>query len=222
MSAGACDPVDVTYKSADDLRKHMARFDPALMCIRETGKGVPAGWLLSGHTKQTLGDLLKKAYTQWDRDVTLTFEAPPAECEYEGLSPRSREGLELCNAAYEGDGEKVTRFLNQRIDVDVRIKRKGMNTPLNLACRSGHADIIKLLLERQAEVDARNDFKETPLMCAANRARGSVCRLLLDRSADVHAIDENGDNALDFLGAGNSERKKDCREILRRAGCQRR
>mmetsp|Transcript_27685 Transcript_27685/g.56006 ORF Transcript_27685/g.56006 Transcript_27685/m.56006 type:complete len:98 (-) Transcript_27685:59-352(-) len=96
-----------------------------------------------------------------------------------------------------------------------------MNTPFNLACRSGHISVIKLLLERKAEVDAHNDFKETPLMCAANRARGSVCRLLLQHRADVHAVDENGDNALDFLGAGSSDRKKDCREILRKAGCQR-
>merc|ERR1712032_994637 len=149
-------------------------------------------------------------------------EAPPEKDELEGLSPRSANGVKLINAAYSGDKDTVVSLVSQKVDPDIRLAVKGNNTPLNLACRGGHIEIIKLLFENMADPNARNDFAETSLMCAANRARGNVCRLLLEKGADVHALDENGDNALDFLGMGNSERKKDCREVLRKAGCQRR
>ena len=81
---------------------------------------------------------------------------------------------------------------------------------MNLAARGGHTEVVQLLLERRADPNCRNDFAETPLLVAANRAQGKICRLLLDWGADVHSLDENGDNALDFLGLGASERKKEC------------
>merc|ERR1719229_1417214 len=113
-------------------------------------------------------------------------------------------------------------LLASGINADHRVKEKGNNSALNLAGRGGHLDVLRFLLGNRADPNSRNDFAETPLMCAANRARANVCRTLLEASADVNAMDENGDNALDFLGIGNSERKKDCREVLRQAGCQRR
>lgn len=202
----------------------MGHFDPAVMCMRCTlpGKGVPAGWQLKGMSKRELGELLARAYKNWSEDVKLTFEAPPEKDELEGLSPRSANGVKLCNAAYEGDKPSVVALVSSRVDPDIRVKEKGSNTPLNLAARSGHLEIMKFLLEKRADTNSVNDFLETPLMCAANRARGNVCRLLLEHGADVHMLDENGDNALDFLGFGNSERKKDTRDVLRKAGCQRR
>eukprot|EP00933_Yihiella_yeosuensis_P070979 TRINITY_DN79152_c0_g1_i1.p1 TRINITY_DN79152_c0_g1~~TRINITY_DN79152_c0_g1_i1.p1 ORF type:complete len:221 (+),score=55.68 TRINITY_DN79152_c0_g1_i1:95-757(+) len=218
------EPVEVTYTSVEELKKDMAFFDPAIMCMRHTlpGKGVPAGWQLQAMSKRELGQLLSEAYKEWPGQVKLIFEAPPERDELEGLSPRSSDGVRLGNAAYEGDQETVVRLLNSKVDADIRVKVKGNNTALNLAARGGHLDIMKLLREQKADPNSRNDFAETPLLCAANRARGNVCKLLLEWGADVHAMDENGDNAFDFLGMGNSERKKDCREILKKAGCQRR
>lgn len=214
----------MTYTSVEELRKDMGNFDPAIMCMRCTlpGKGVPAGWQLKGMSKRELGELLSREYKNWSGQVKLTFEAPPEKDELEGLSPRSANGVTLCNAAYNGETATVINLVNSKVDPDIRVKVKGNNTALNLAARSGHIEIMKFLLESRADTNSRNDFAETPLMCAANRARGNVCRLLLERGADVHALDENGDNALDFLGMGNSERKKDTRDVLRKAGCQRR
>mmetsp|Transcript_62473 Transcript_62473/g.140868 ORF Transcript_62473/g.140868 Transcript_62473/m.140868 type:complete len:221 (-) Transcript_62473:74-736(-) len=218
------EPVEVVYASVEELKKDMGNFDPGIMCMRCTlpGKGVPAGWQLKGYSKRQLGELLARVYKNWTEDVKLVFEAPPEKDELEGLTPRTADGVRLCNAAYDGDAEAVRRLVGSNVNPDIRVKEKGNNTALNLAGRSGHLDIMTFLLDRKADPNSRNDFAETPLMCTANRARGNACRLLLERGADVHAMDENGDNALDFLGLGNSERKKDCRSVLRKAGCQRR
>ena len=217
------DPVDVTYTLMEDLKRDMSFLDPGIMCMRVTlpGKGVPAGWRLR-MSKRELGDVLSKAYSAWPGSVTLTFEAPPETDELEGLSPRSADGVRLANSCYEGDIEAVNALLAEGVRPDICVRTKGHNSPLNLAARGGHLAIMQVLLARRVDPNSRNDFKETPLLCAANRARGSVCRLLLQWRADVQAVDENGDNALDFLGPGNSERKRHCREILQTAGCLRR
>lgn len=219
-----CEPVQVRYTSVEELKRDMAHFDPAVMCIRNTlpGKGVPAGWQLKDMSKRQLGQLLSEAYREWPGEVLLEFEAPPDPDEFEGLSPRSADGVRLANAAFNGEMEEVVRLVESRVDPDLCVKEKGFNTALNLACRSGHKDIIKYLFSRRADPNARNDFKETPLLCAANRARADVCQMLLEQRADVHAMDENGDNALDFLGIGNSDRKRSCREVLRQYGCTKR
>mmetsp|Transcript_39056 Transcript_39056/g.72741 ORF Transcript_39056/g.72741 Transcript_39056/m.72741 type:complete len:219 (-) Transcript_39056:166-822(-) len=217
------EPVDVIYTCPEDLKRDMSFFDPAVMCMRVTlpGKGVPAGWHLR-MTRRELGQVLSAAYKEWPGVVTLTFQAPPVVDELEGLSPRSSNGVRLVNAAYDGILDVVRELLAADVDPDIQVRVKGRNSPLNLAARGGHLHVMQLLLERRADPNSRNDFKETPLLCAANRARGNVCEFLLRARADVHAMDENGDNALDFLGPGNSERKQHCRKILQLAGCQRR
>lgn len=218
------DAVEVTWTSVQDLRKDMEYFDPATMCMRITlpGKGLPAGWRLR-MTKKHLGETLCQVYKTWPTEgVSLTFEAPPEMDELQGLSPRSADGVRLVNAAYAGDMDAVQSLLAGRAPPDIQVQVKGCNSALNMAARGGHLDIMKLLLERQVDPNSRNHFHETPLLCGANRARGSACRLLLQAMADPHAVDENGDNALDFLGPGDSERKRHCREILQQAGCLRR
>ena len=173
---------------------------------------------------QELGQLLQRVYKDWPGTVRLTFEAPPEEDELEGLSPRSVQALRLANAAQDGDLVAVRRLaeLEGGICVDQRLGVKGRNSALNLAARGGHLEVMALLLERRADVNSRNDFRETPLLCAANRARAGACQLLLQWRADLQAVDENGDGALDFLGPGRSEKQRRCREVLQAAGCQRR
>eukprot|EP00928_Gymnodinium_smaydae_P055149 TRINITY_DN38747_c0_g1_i1.p1 TRINITY_DN38747_c0_g1~~TRINITY_DN38747_c0_g1_i1.p1 ORF type:complete len:223 (-),score=52.83 TRINITY_DN38747_c0_g1_i1:49-717(-) len=215
--------VEVTYASAEELRSDMANFDPAVMCMRITqpGRGIPAGWQLKGMSKQELANLLSDAYRHWPGDLRLTFEKPPEHDEFEGLSPRSTDVVRMANAAYVGDASTVRALLDSgRVAVDAASREKGGATALSFACRGGHVAVARLLLERGGAVDSRNDFEETPLLLAANRALGDVCRLLLAQAADIHATDENGDGALEFLGPGSSERKLDCREVLRAAGCR--
>merc|ERR1712232_1396554 len=118
--------------------------------------------------------------------VSLTFEAPPEKDELEGLTPRSQDKVRLMRAAYDGNLDLVTSLLQTGIDPDCKLMQKGNNTPLNFACRGGHAAVVRYLFEQKAGVDSRNDFAETPLMLASNRSRSDVCKLLLELGADVH------------------------------------
>lgn len=64
------------------------------------------------------------------------------------------------------------------------------NTPLHLAAIEGHVKCCKALLERGAEVDARNSYLWTPLDCAAAKGHTKVAALLLDFDSPVDPTDK--------------------------------
>jgi hypothetical protein len=55
------------------------------------------------------------------------------------------------------------------------------DTPLTLAVRYGRADMVKLLLERGADLDAKGEMGKTALHRAVERGSEEVLRLLLDQ-----------------------------------------
>ena len=68
-----------------------------------------------------------------------------------------------------------------------------------LACQGGHLEVVRLLLERGAAVDAKDgDMGETPLMKACYNGHVEAARLLLEKSADVNVADMHGQTSLMF------------------------
>lgn len=61
-------------------------------------------------------------------------------------------------------------------------------TPLCLAVGKGHETVVKLLLEKGAEVKARGRYmSQNPLLLAAKSGHEAIVRLLLEKGADVEA-----------------------------------
>ena len=65
-------------------------------------------------------------------------------------------------------------------------------TPLLRAASTGKEPIVRRLLDRNANIEARNPTKATPLICAAEARHEAVVDLLLLRGAKVEAEDEFG------------------------------
>ncbi|MFL6683703.1 ankyrin repeat domain-containing protein [Paraburkholderia graminis] len=96
-------------------------------------------------------------------------------------------------AALNGDLE----FVKQLIAKDAEVNKKGW-APLHYAAANGHDDIVKLLLDHSAYVDAGSPNGTTPLMMAARGGHVSTVKLLLDNGADLTVKNQIGLTALDF------------------------
>jgi uncharacterized protein len=103
----------------------------------------------------------------------------------------------LMLAALAGDA-KMCRMLIER---DADVNKTGW-TPLHYAATNGHVDVINLLLEENAYIDAASPNGSTPLMMAARYGTPEAVKLLLDAGADASLVNAQGLSALDFAKLG--------------------
>jgi hypothetical protein len=75
--------------------------------------------------------------------------------------------------------------------------------PLHYAATSGHLEVIRLLLEEHAYIDAASPNNTTPLMMAAHYGTPEAVKLLLEAGADPTLRNDPGMTAIDFAHRGN-------------------
>ena len=78
-------------------------------------------------------------------------------------------------------------------------------TPLHYAATNAHLAIMELLLERHAYIDAESPNGTTPLMMAAQYGNAAAVKLLLDAGADASMKNQLGLNAIDFANRASRE-----------------
>jgi hypothetical protein len=88
---------------------------------------------------------------------------------------------EMLRAVRQGDVAAVKALLDQGVPVDVKFRYD--RTPLSFAADRGHLEVVKLLLDRGADVTAQDTFYQmTPLGSASMKGHVEVVRLLLARN----------------------------------------
>ncbi len=70
------------------------------------------------------------------------------------------------------------------------------NTPMHEAALHGREHIVRFLIQKSEDVEARNSFGQTPMMLAAQEGHAMVVSLLLNIGANVWAQDEEGETVL--------------------------
>ncbi|EHK27042.1 uncharacterized protein TRIVIDRAFT_132531, partial [Trichoderma virens Gv29-8] len=78
-------------------------------------------------------------------------------------------------------------------------------TPLSYAAQSGSEATVKLLLERRAEIDAKDNTRRTPLSYAAESGSEAIVQLLLERGAEVHVQDNDERTPLSYGAQQDNE-----------------
>jgi ankyrin repeat protein len=91
----------------------------------------------------------------------------------------------------------LTDVCERLIARDADINKPGW-TPLHYAATGGHIEIIQLLLDHHAYIDAASPNGSTPLMMAAMYGSPSAVKLLLEAGADVTVKNSLGLTAVDF------------------------
>ncbi|XP_041076668.1 LOW QUALITY PROTEIN: caskin-2-like [Polyodon spathula] len=93
----------------------------------------------------------------------------------------------------------------------------GSNTPLHLASRNGHKDIIRLLLKAGIDIN-RTTKSGTALHEAALYGKTEVVRLLLDAGIDVNIRNTYSQTSLDIVNQfTTSHASKEIKQLLREA-----
>lgn len=67
---------------------------------------------------------------------------------------------------------------------------------LMLASESGHQEIVKILIDAGADVNATTEDGQTALMLASQNGHQEIVNILIDAGADVNATAEDGQTAL--------------------------
>jgi ankyrin repeat protein len=163
--------------------------------------------------------------------------SPLLQALYEGRTDEARaiaagSDLDVFEAAAIGDVGRLRELLEGDASLATAWSEDGF-TPLHFAAFFGHPDAAKLLVERDADLEARSTNEQfaldaAPLHSASAAGQLEVCRVLLDAGADVNAVQHGGYTALldaaanknqelvDFLlerGADRSARLDDGRGV---------
>jgi ankyrin repeat protein len=77
-------------------------------------------------------------------------------------------------------------------------------TALHHACRNGHLEVVKLLIEHGASIEATDDKGMTPILEAAGLECLDVIRFLEENGSDINAVAADGRTILHFSAIDNS------------------
>lgn len=106
----------------------------------------------------------------------------------------------LCAAASLGNISRATDLIDRHpesVHSDGRVSGRSGYTPLHFAAREGHLEVVQLLIERGAHIDAQTTAGgATPLHRAAFMGRTDVVKALLNGGADPTIRDADGQTAL--------------------------
>ena len=108
-------------------------------------------------------------------------------------SKRKKLNRDLRDAVVRRDIVKVQDLLNQGADVNAK-EEEHHETPLILAAKFDDPAILRLLLNANAEVDARDDKGRTALFFAS--LQSETLKELLEAGADLYARDEEENTIL--------------------------
>ncbi|KAJ1542871.1 Palmitoyltransferase Hip14, partial [Cladochytrium tenue] len=111
-------------------------------------------------------------------------------------------GLDIFEAARRGVLERVAHILNVE-GISPNCREPDQSTPLHWAANNNHLSIVKVLIEKGAEIDTPGgEFKATPLQWAVRNGNVEVAAFLASRGASLTNREAQGYLALHLAAHG--------------------
>ncbi len=169
-------------------------YDDFFTSVRRNDPATVNALIKRGFDVNTLGPTGESGLLMAVRDSTVKvvevlLKAPKIKVE----SRSAQDESPLMLAAING----LTEICKQLIAADADVNKPGW-TPLHYAASKGHLDIMSLLLENHAYIDAESPNGTTPLMMASEYGTPEAVKLLLNAGADAIIKNSLGLTALDF------------------------
>ena len=143
--------------------------------------------------------------------TTQSPEPPTTKVQVRGSDREGELDVPILAAAYNGNIEAVKQHLAAGTDVNVK-GGFADGTPLHYATANGHKEIAELLIEKGADVNAKDKYERTPLHGVTTK---EIAELLIAKGADANAAMKNGRTALDM-----TKRHPEIAELLRKHGAK--
>jgi len=122
----------------------------------------------------------------------------PLQSAFPGPDPSQSDIEAFCTAAKNGQTTTVSEFLDRFGAAIIDRRDHTDDNALTWAAYKGDSNMVALLLDRGADIDAKGFHGKTALCCAAQEGRIEVVTLLLNRGADTRIRDKSGCAALDL------------------------
>ncbi|MBA3954883.1 ankyrin repeat domain-containing protein [Candidatus Dependentiae bacterium] len=123
--------------------------------------------------------------------LSSLFLIPPGySMDTHSASPLERE---LIQAAKSGDLACVQALI-AHAEVHINATDENTATALHGAARNGHKEVVKLLLEKGADIDTEDENNHTPLHSAAYAGYAEVVKLLLQKGASINTRVEGNED----------------------------
>ena len=114
----------------------------------------------------------------------------------ENINARGGRYIWAIHAALYKEHVQIARLLITSPGADLNLRDDDDSTPLHVASESGRFDLVELLLDYKANVNAMKSGHSPPLFAALKSENLKVIQLLLDRGADVNVQDKKGSTPL--------------------------
>ena len=140
-----------------------------------------------------------KIREMFSADAKIGAEVPSnSENNSEDLwaASRTSSSQRLSAAAFTGDVAAMKQALTDGADPNTKDPQSG-STLLATAALMGHTEVVALLLQHGADIDARSQDGGTALHAAAFLGRAETVKLLLDKGADTTLQSNMGGTAIE-------------------------
>lgn len=102
----------------------------------------------------------------------------------------------LVNAVENNDINTVKKILKMGIDPNIIITERNRWAIISYSAKHKHNEILKLLIENNADIDVKDLFGTTPLSVACFNGSVETVKILLQAKAKINIIDNSGYTAL--------------------------
>jgi ankyrin repeat protein len=128
--------------------------------------------------------------------------------------------IQLNSTNHHGENALMLAAIHNQLDIAKRLIEKGAEvnkkgwSPLHYAATKGHVQMMRLLMENDAYLDAEAPNGTTPLMMAAQYGTPSAVKLLLEEGADPRIENKLGLDAFEFAKHAAHPQAEDTRRYI--------
>ncbi len=131
--------------------------------------------------------------------LTIFFSSESIRAQIQGLYDNSNNqfvGVSALMSAVTSNDITGVKFFSKAGGATVNQKNVGGATALHMACREKNFEIVKILVENEAEVNATDNEGWTPLMRGALAGDKDIVDLLLVKGAQASSVNSSGESAI--------------------------